>query len=302
MRKNAFTLIELLVVIAIIAILAAILFPVFAQAKLAAKKTVSLSNAKQLGLAIIMYIDDYDGTYDIGCPSAWWYPGDATQPGGAWSWDLAPYTKNAGVFSDPTDSPGKQSWQTWFTYQPTIEVSFASNGLMQWTPSDYKWDVLGLMGMNQGATQPPQYGAGWMGIDRRNESSTTQPADTVMLAVRDGGDDIYGQGDMMSGVSWWDQSGAGLIPAGTNLSTWLGNQGGSSCSSLAGTTNYQAELGTWTGMWTVNADCRNGAVATTYGSTAPFVFADGHAKSLAPVATDPDPVNAPQNNKWNSIR
>lgn len=59
-RAQAFTLIELLVVIAIIAILAAILFPVFAQAKLAAKKTVSTSNIKQISLATIMYSADYD--------------------------------------------------------------------------------------------------------------------------------------------------------------------------------------------------------------------------------------------------
>src|SRR3978361_155754 len=63
-RKNrldgAFTLIELLVVIAIIAILAAILFPVFAQAKAAAKKVNSLSNQKQIGLATIMYAGDYE--------------------------------------------------------------------------------------------------------------------------------------------------------------------------------------------------------------------------------------------------
>lgn len=58
--KRAFTLIELLVVIAIIAILAAILFPVFAQAKAAAKKTSALSNQKQVGLAVIMYMGDYD--------------------------------------------------------------------------------------------------------------------------------------------------------------------------------------------------------------------------------------------------
>lgn len=58
--KRAFTLIELLVVIAIIAILAAILFPVFAQAKLAAKKAVDLSNLKQMDLAVDMYTNDYD--------------------------------------------------------------------------------------------------------------------------------------------------------------------------------------------------------------------------------------------------
>ncbi len=61
-HRNGFTLIELLVVIAIIAILAAILFPVFAQAKEAAKKTQSLSNLKQIGLAWTMYVADYDDT------------------------------------------------------------------------------------------------------------------------------------------------------------------------------------------------------------------------------------------------
>jgi prepilin-type N-terminal cleavage/methylation domain-containing protein/prepilin-type processing-associated H-X9-DG protein len=61
-RSRAFTLIELLVVIAIIAILAAILFPVFAQAKAAAKQTVCLSNQKQVALAAVMYENDYDDT------------------------------------------------------------------------------------------------------------------------------------------------------------------------------------------------------------------------------------------------
>jgi prepilin-type N-terminal cleavage/methylation domain-containing protein len=61
--KKAFTLIELLVVIAIIAILAAILFPVFAQAKSAAKKAASISNQKQIGLSVIMYMADYDDVY-----------------------------------------------------------------------------------------------------------------------------------------------------------------------------------------------------------------------------------------------
>lgn len=61
--KKGFTLIELLVVIAIIAILAAILFPVFAQAKIAAQKTSAISNVRQLGTGILLYINDYDDTY-----------------------------------------------------------------------------------------------------------------------------------------------------------------------------------------------------------------------------------------------
>ena len=63
MKTRAFTLIELLVVIAIIAILAAILFPVFAQAKAAAKSTQSLSNMKQIGTGLAIYISDYDDMY-----------------------------------------------------------------------------------------------------------------------------------------------------------------------------------------------------------------------------------------------
>lgn len=63
--KRAFTLIELLVVIAIIAILAAILFPVFAQAKEAAKKTGCLSNQKNIGMGMMMYLADYDDTYNM---------------------------------------------------------------------------------------------------------------------------------------------------------------------------------------------------------------------------------------------
>jgi len=62
LTKRAFTLIELLVVIAIIAILAAILFPVFAQAKESAKKTQWISSHKQIGLGLVMYAGDHDDT------------------------------------------------------------------------------------------------------------------------------------------------------------------------------------------------------------------------------------------------
>ena len=63
MSRKAFTLIELLVVIAIIAILAAILFPVFAQAKLAAKKSADLSNSKQIGIGLQLYLADSDDMF-----------------------------------------------------------------------------------------------------------------------------------------------------------------------------------------------------------------------------------------------
>src|SRR5207237_460679 len=103
--------IELLVVIAIIAILAAILFPVFAQAKAAAKGTASLSNAKQLGLGAIMYAGDSD---DVTPMAAVWNSGsdpvkfsDGTTVG-PWSWLVQPYIKNGGIYTDPTNTPTPQ--------------------------------------------------------------------------------------------------------------------------------------------------------------------------------------------------
>lgn len=113
--KKAFTLIELLVVIAIIAILAAILFPVFAQAKEAAKKTACISHMKQQGLAAMMYAGDYDdalpatGYYDV-ChirnPNGTVSEGGGVRGNGLLAYPIStqPYIKNKDIYSDPSDS------------------------------------------------------------------------------------------------------------------------------------------------------------------------------------------------------
>jgi prepilin-type N-terminal cleavage/methylation domain-containing protein len=120
-RKRGFTLIELLVVIAIIAILAAILFPVFAQAKVAAKKASAISQAKQLSLAVLMYAD---GSDDLLNPRRrlGFGPGKGGDPSDALTWEyfVFPYVKSIEMFGSPEDQGTKfvspigkyrRSWQ-----------------------------------------------------------------------------------------------------------------------------------------------------------------------------------------------
>lgn len=112
-RRSAFTLIELLVVIAIIAILAAILFPVFAQAREKARQTACLSNLKQIGTAMMMYVQDYDEifpsqSYD-GVNIADGMPvlnsGIAGASGFNYKDRVLPYTKNEQIWLCPTNIP-----------------------------------------------------------------------------------------------------------------------------------------------------------------------------------------------------
>jgi prepilin-type N-terminal cleavage/methylation domain-containing protein/prepilin-type processing-associated H-X9-DG protein len=125
-RARGFTLIELLVVIAIIAILAAILFPVFAQAREKARSISCISNLKQVGMSVQMYVQDYDETF----PKLGWndgIPHEAPLPDGrkyqgwvSWPLLLFPYVKSGGgrndtravsAFTCPSDgTPQNQSW------------------------------------------------------------------------------------------------------------------------------------------------------------------------------------------------
>ncbi len=120
--KRAFTLIELLVVIAIIAILAAILFPVFAQAKAAAKASVSLSNMKQLGMGNFLYAGDYDDMRVVRNS----YVANGLGGGDEWSWKqlIAPYVKNTGIMADSVNAIAKY---------PDFHSDPAMRALFGWT-------------------------------------------------------------------------------------------------------------------------------------------------------------------------
>jgi prepilin-type N-terminal cleavage/methylation domain-containing protein/prepilin-type processing-associated H-X9-DG protein len=118
MRKKAFTLIELLVVIAIIAILAAILFPVFAKARESARKASCMNNLKQIGTGFQMYAQDYDEIY----------PDRSAAPYGHFGYAVQPYIKNFAVFACPSNPSNKTLLGTPFEYAPNrVTQSYGAN-------------------------------------------------------------------------------------------------------------------------------------------------------------------------------
>jgi len=189
MRK-AFTLIELLVVIAIIAILAAILFPVFAQAKEAAKKTADLSNNKQMALGFMQYIADTDDVFpiafgsDAGGQWRWNYnhyfpanwPSGAGTDGayairssissGSWANVIYPYVKNVGVYEGPglplvsgggvsnAAPSGRARGNVTYTYNGLL-MAYGSSGIATPANLPMAWDGRGKAAVIGGALANP---------------------------------------------------------------------------------------------------------------------------------------------------
>lgn len=183
-----FTLIELLVVIAIIAILAAILFPVFARAKEAAKSSSCLSNMKQLGLAFLQYAADADDLYpNAGCTqtkkgcNSWVLSGKAEYSGSnspscnllpgdnfdlcsvadPTSGNLWPYTKNEGIYKCPTVRTGK-----YIFWSPNVPVTSATHRI------DFS--------VNAYVTGPMVKNGAWTS-DAHSQTELNFPASTIFL-------------------------------------------------------------------------------------------------------------------------
>jgi len=244
MKKShrAFTLIELLVVIAIIAILAAILFPVFAQAKLAAKKTVALSNAKQVATANLIYMGDYD---DSLIKSFFGFPQAPACDWGSingvfynWRYALNPYTaKSNGLLADPTNPfNAPQFW--------TNAISSPSQNL----PSNFAVNT-SVIGFANG---------GCAGLADKNGLDSLNSIDgvastIVMVPSRTQWNDMPWSWGTFSGL-------AGGPTSGNQYNGWCitPNTGGSAVCPAAG----------------------NGPIHAV-GKQISFVWADGHAKSKA---------------------
>ncbi len=156
---NGFTLIELLVVIAIIAILAAILFPVFAQAREKARAVSCLSNMKQIMLAELMYTQDYDEMHSF----AWGWALD-WKP---WHQQIDPYVKNKQLWHCPDDAWGHGADGTDST-KPAIPVSYSMN--FRWPEDSWGWD-----------TNSPTW---TMSPAASSQASIPAPSSTIFVAER----------------------------------------------------------------------------------------------------------------------
>ena len=124
--RRGFTLIELLVVIAIIAILAAILFPVFARAREKARQTSCTSNVKQMMMGVLMYVQDYDERLLLGVhPCAVWPGANALThsyltPNIAFGHLLEPYCKNQNIFVCPSGDAADACWGHTYQYNSSL--------------------------------------------------------------------------------------------------------------------------------------------------------------------------------------
>ena len=168
MRRRGFTLIELLVVIAIIAILAAILFPVFSQAREKARQASCLSNEKQIALGILMYMEDYDETFPVN--NYWNSTNTINTP---WVQTIYPYVGNGEIFACPDDDVTMDA-DAIITGSPDLAyltqdgVFFGPDGQLQPISYDFNDNVSGL-----------------------TESALTHPADDFLMW------------DCYNGEWWW---------------------------------------------------------------------------------------------------
>jgi len=215
--KRAFTLIELLVVIAIIAILAAILFPVFAQARERARAISCVSNLKQIGLGLMMYVQDYDEKFPLAFPSN---PpinggGQAVEPLESL---LEPYTKNTDMWHCPSVNADASKnyglgnfWDGKFNDNPKTRT-YSSVGQLRTVEGEATYGS----GNNDKNTGMSDWNANPTAL-----AAMDAPAETIEVVDVNGGDVNYGSpwGSLFTGCDTWKLPGRKEGLAGQPAST-----------------------------------------------------------------------------------
>jgi prepilin-type N-terminal cleavage/methylation domain-containing protein/prepilin-type processing-associated H-X9-DG protein len=181
MKSRGFTLIELLVVIAIIAILAAILFPVFAQAREKARAISCVSNMKEVSLSVLMYVQDYDETY----PQASFWNTSQGFPSGYNLWSgvnvTQPYIKNKQVLLCPDDNPGTVDASIKTALGPTrppVGSSYMPNAMTTYYSGETAFGManpVGIFSMDQTYSYGPP-------MSPTSLAAVNHPAECVMLS------------------------------------------------------------------------------------------------------------------------
>jgi len=293
MRK-AFTLIELLVVIAIIAILAAILFPVFAQAKLAAKKTADLSNIKQLGLTTVMYQGDNDDVLPLirmnpnpDCHAPF---GNCHQALGIVS-ALDPYIKSHDMWKSPQDTlthcdsssgaepGGCTPLQTGgpISYAPTENL--LNHPISTQSGADYTYKAFGVFGYDRIRSSGVPYNDNYGSL---NSSELGAPASTI----------VYGP--MFISWSYWSD----IVQQRTDQREWAFND-----PTFPGYIPDYPQVASCPFCWCCPGDA---LTMESFNGQTNWLFGDGHAKSMPRSQTmdrlwETDPTTALAQHKKNLI-
>jgi prepilin-type N-terminal cleavage/methylation domain-containing protein/prepilin-type processing-associated H-X9-DG protein len=283
-RMRAFTLIELLVVIAIIAILAAILFPVFAQAREKARGVSCLSNIKQQGLAAIMYTQDYDETFALTTLYVFGFESQQSQ----WIPRIAPYIKNTDIFWCPSDSTGGGYPRYGGWSGPA--VSYAGNALMGGAHLPDNTSV-GIFGVGNQDVWPSASNPWMNNSSGISLASITYPSATIAICEHLSRD----VANPLSAFSWLGANTIWLWP-GTDI-LW-------DCTPLGGDCYYNDGSSTPDGdiAQAPYPNGPDGSVSFHHTNLGNFLFADGHAKAMKPSSTNPDGWRHPELNLWISNR
>jgi len=238
--RRGFTLIELLVVIAIIAILAAILFPVFSKAREKARQASCLSNLKQLGLGMMMYTEDYDGSFPLNDSTnesgTQWYKD--YQNNVPWFVTIFPYVSNKQVFTCPSASASGGTY-------PGGTLRAAGGNLAGW------YNSLGYTEVNVGSTA----GCYFANTDRIDYEYNNYLGETNGIATNGGVQYESTFGALTGGMT--DSS---ISDPADKFMMWDSNDGG--CGYAVG----------------MSGAGDNASVAARHSNGANFAFCDGHAK------------------------